>query len=94
MKRYIIVKFEENIKTKEVLNTIKALFKKAMDIKGIDKVEIFTSNIDLPNRYDLMIEMTLSRQALTEFDNSYIHKEWKSRFGKYIISKTIFDCEQ
>lgn len=93
MKHYIIVKFEENINTKEVLNPIKALFNKAMDIKGIDKVEIYTSNIDLPNRYDLMIEMTLSRQALTEFDNSDIHKEWKSKFGKDIISKTIFDCE-
>lgn len=94
MKHYIIVKFEENINTKEVLNPIKTLLNKAMDIKGIDKVEMYTSNIDLPNRYDLMIEMTLSRQALTEFDNSDIHKEWKSRFGKYIISKTIFDCEQ
>lgn len=93
MKHYIIVKFEENVKIKEVLKPIKTLFNKARDIKGVDEIKIYTSNIDLPNRYDLMIEMKLSRQALTEFDSSEIHKEWKSKFGKYIMSKTIFDCE-
>lgn len=93
MKHYIIVKFEETVNVNDVLNPIKILFDRAIDIKGVDEIEIYTSNIDLPNRYDLMIKMTLSRQALTEFDNSEIHKEWKSKFGKYIISKTIFDCE-
>jgi len=40
-----------------------------------------------------MIKMDLSKNALKEFDNSEIHKEWKEKFGKYITSKTIFDCE-
>ena len=40
-----------------------------------------------------MIKMDLSRAALEEFDNGEIHKEWKDKFGEYIISKTIFDCE-
>lgn len=93
MKHYIIVKFEKTVNVKDVLNPIKTLFNRAVDIKGVDEIEIYTSNINLPNRYDLMIKMTLSRQALTEFDNSEIHKEWKSKFGKYVISKTIFDCE-
>ena len=93
MKHYIIVKFEKTVNVKDVLNPIKTLFNRAVDIKGVDEIEIYTSNINLPNRYDLMIKMTLSRQALTEFDNSDIHKEWKSKFGKYVISKTIFDCE-
>lgn len=93
MKHYIIVKFEETVNTKELLKPIKKLFNKATDIEGVDAVEIYTSNMDLPNRYDLMIKMTLSKQALTEFDNSEIHKEWKLKFGKYIISKTVFDCE-
>lgn len=93
MKHYIIVKFEDTVNVKEVLNPIKTLFNKAIDIKDVDEVEIYTSNVDLPNRYDLMIKMSLSRQALTEFDNSEIHKEWKLEFGKYIINKIIFDCE-
>ena len=32
-------------------------------------------------------------KALEEFDNGEIHKEWKEEFGKYIMNKTIFDCE-
>ena len=32
-------------------------------------------------------------KALEEFDNGEIHKEWKERFGKYIMNKIIFDCE-
>lgn len=93
MKHYIIVKFEKKINVKEVLNSIKELFEKALDISGVEKLEIYTSNVDLPNRYDLMIKMTLSPSALTEFDNSEIHKKWKEEFGEHIINKTIFDCE-
>jgi len=93
MKHYIIVKFKENVDKKDILNPLKTLFNKAIDIKGIDKIEFYTSSIELPNRYDLMIKMTLNKQALIEFDNSEIHNTWKTEFGKYIIAKTIFDCE-
>lgn len=93
MKHYIIVKFEKHVNVKEVLNPIKELFEKALDINGVEKIDVYTSNVDLPNRFDLMIKMTLSQSALIEFDNSEIHKIWKKEFGKYIINKTIFDCE-
>ena len=62
-------------------------------IKEVEKIDIYESNMDLPNRYDLMIRMVLSKNALNEFDNGEIHKEWKEKFGKYIMNKTIFDCE-
>ena len=93
MQHYIIVKFNENIEKEEIINNIKELFKRTNQIKEIKKLEIFESNINLPNRYDLMIKMELTPKALNEFDNSYIHKEWKEKFGKYIMSKTIFDCD-
>lgn len=93
MKHYIIVKFNEKCKKEELIKPIKELFKKAVDIKEMKKIDIYESNINLPNRYDLMIKMDLSRAALEEFDNGEIHKEWKDKFGKYITSKTIFDCE-
>ena len=93
MKHYIVVKFDNSVNVKEILNPIKELFEKALNISGVEKLEIYTSSIDLPNRYDLMIKMTLSQLALTEFDNSEIHKKWKEKFGEYIINKTIFDCE-
>ena len=93
MQHYIIVKFNENIEKEEIINHIKELFKRTNQIKEIKKLEIFESNMNLPNRYDLMIKMELSQKALNEFDNSDIHKEWKEKFGKYIMSKTIFDCD-
>ena len=93
MKHFIIVKFNESVKKEELINPIKELFQKAMNINEIGKVDIYESNMDLPNRHDLMIKMELSETALEEFDNSEIHKELKASFGKYIMNKTIFDCE-
>ena len=93
MQHYIIVKFNENIEKEEIINPIKELFKRTNQIKEIKKLEIFESNMNLPNRYDLMIKMELSPKALNEFDNSDIHKEWKEKFENFIMSKTIFDCD-
>lgn len=93
MKHYIIVKFNENVEKEKIISPIKELFEKALQIKEVIKVDIYESNINLQNRYDLMIKMELSKKALEEFDNGEIHKEWKEKFGKYIMNKTIFDCE-
>lgn len=93
MKHYIIVKFDESVDANEMVSQIRELFHKALDINGVDKVEIYVSNIDLPNRHDLMIKMSLSQIALELFDNSEVHKKWKSEYGRYIIQKKIFDCE-
>ena len=93
MKHYIIVKFDESVDANEMVSQIRELFHKALDINGVDKVEIYVSNINLPNRHDLMIKMSLSQIELELFDNSEVHKKWKSEYGRYIIQKTIFDCE-
>lgn len=93
MKHYIIVKFNEKTEKEKIINPIRELFQKAIEIKEVEKVDIYESNMDLPNRYDLMIKMDLSKKALKEFDDGEIHKEWKEKFGKYVICKTIFDCE-
>ena len=93
MKHYIIVKFIENYNYNEYINEIQNLFNESLKIKNIFKVNIFKSNSTLSNRYDIMIEMILTKEALIEFDNSNIHKEWKEKYGKYISNKTIFDCD-
>ena len=93
MKHFIIVKFTESVNVHELVKPIKALFNKALDIDGVSGVDVSVSNMDLPNRHDLMIKMELTSEALTEFDNSEIHKQWKSEYGKFIINKTIFDCD-
>ena len=80
MKHYIIVKFDESVDANEMVSQIRELFHKALDINGVDKVEIYVSNINLPNRHDLMIKMSLSQIALELFDNSEVHKKWKSEY--------------
>lgn len=77
-----------------MVEPIEVLFNTALNIEGIDDIKIYRSNIDLPNRYDLMIKMTLTKSALIEFDHSEIHKQWKSEYGKLIENKTIFDCDE
>ena len=74
-------------------STVSILFNKSLSIDGINKVEIYKSNSKLANRYDLMIKMDLTSEGLVDFDNSWIHEKWKNDYGKFIQSKTIFDCE-
>ena len=93
MKHFIIVKFNNSINTRDLVEPIKKIFNEALEIEGVSKVEIHISNSDRPNRHDLMIEMGLTKSALDKFDSSEIHKQWKDEYSKYITSKTIFDCE-
>lgn len=93
MKHLIIIKFNESSKVEDLIPSIKQLFEKAKDIEGIKSINIYKSNINLPNRHDLMIEMHLTKKGLENFDNSEIHKRWKEQYSKYIINKTIFDYE-
>lgn len=93
MKHFIIVKFKKDYNYKDKLNDIKDLFNKAMIIPEIEDIIIHKSNSSKDNRHDLMIEMTLTIKGLQDFDNSEVHKQWKKIYGKYIESKTIFDCE-
>ena len=93
MEHYIIVKFKNNYNYSCELENIKELFNKTLKIDGVKKVDIYNSNSSLSNRHDLMIKMELTKEGLTNFDNSSIHKKWKEEYGKYIENKTIFDCE-
>lgn len=93
MKHFIIVKFKKDYNYKGELNNIKDLFNKAMIIPEIKDIIIHKSNPSKDNRHDLMIEMILTIKGLQDFDNSEVRKQWKEIYGKYIESKTIFDCE-
>lgn len=93
MRHFIIVKFKDSVNVHELVEPIKNLFREALNINGIDRIEFYTSNVNMHNRYDLMIEMILSLEALKTFDNSEIHKKWKVNYGEYIESKAIFDCD-
>lgn len=93
MKHYIIVKFNNEYDYKKEIVNIEKLFNEALKIEGVNKVSIYVSNSKLSNRYDLMVYMKLTKDALITFDNSWIHYKWKNDYGKYIESKIIFDCD-
>lgn len=93
IKHYIIVKFKNDVNKQALVKPIKELFQEALKIKGVSSIDIMLSNSNLLNRHDIMIQMTLTNDALKVFDNSEIHKKWKENYSKYIIDKTIFDCD-
>ena len=93
MRHLIIVKFNDSKNIKELVEPITELFNKSINIDGIKKVDVHISNTNLSNRHDLMIEMIVTPEGLKTFDNSEIHKIWKSEYGKYIANKAIFDCD-
>ena len=93
MKHYIIVKFKEGFEYKRYTADILSIFGKTLDIDGITDVSIKTSNSDRQNRYDIMIEITMEKEALKLYDVSAPHICWKKKYGEFIDKKTIFDCD-
>lgn len=93
MKHYIIVKFVEGTDVDALIDPVKAIFERTLEIPGIHSVEVKRSNSDRANRYDLMIEMDMDRQALSAYDVSEPHRYWKSEYGAIVEKKAIFDCD-
>lgn len=90
MKHLIIVKFKEAV-SDTMMTDIERLFKSALEIEGVYHIEIHKNIIKLPNRYDLMIEIEMEKEALLLFDSSEVHSIWKKEYSSYIQSKIIFD---
>lgn len=99
MKHLIIVKFKENVWTREseasreMLADIREIFDQTQQIEGVHTVNIYENVTPRPNRHDLMIEMEMDPEALPVYDASAAHQEWKAKYGDAIQSKTIFDYE-
>jgi len=96
MKHYIIVKFVPEITKKnidEFAVQIKELFDNTKEIEGIHEVNVFKNCIYRDNRYDIMIEMEMEKEALPVYDESQWHVLWKHEYGRFIAQKTIFDRE-
>ena len=94
MLHHILVKFVPDADDHAALESrIRALFGQALAVPGVFAVRVIPSCIDRPNRHDLMIVMTLSREGLAAFVASPVHARWKAEFGALIAQKTIFDCE-
>lgn len=97
MKHCIIVKFLPDISRKiekDFVKQIKELFDNAKEIDGIHDIKVYRNCVDKDNRADIMIEMTMEKEALEEFDSSQWHLLWKQEYGRFIDTKTIFDYDE
>lgn len=96
MKHCIIVKYNENVdaeKKKALIPEIQEVFAPLLEMEGIHAVDLIPNVIDRPNRYDLMIRIDMEEAALSAYDVSQPHKNWKANYAHYLEKKTIFDYE-
>lgn len=93
MEHYIIVKFTEGTDVKALVEPVRAIFEETLEIPGIQKLDIRTSNSDIENRYDLMIRIDMDKEALPAYAASEPHLRWKKEYGSRIAKKAIFDCD-
>ena len=102
MLHHILVKWKEKPADPAALNgEIEALFRQALAIPGVHGVEaadvagktVLVNVVDRPNRYDLLIRLTMDAPALTAYDASEAHRRWKELYGPLIAQKAIFDCD-
>lgn len=97
MKHCILVKFREDVEDderKDLLPDIRLLFERLTALDGIHGVEVIPNVIDRPNRYDLLIRIDMDREALSAYDKSEPHLEWKTEYAAYLEKKAIFDYEE
>ena len=94
MKHDILIKYKAQI-TKEqktaLIPEIKALFEHTTEIPGIHAVKLYPNVVDRENRYDLLIEIDMDREALEVYDDSSWHQLWKEQYGSLLEKKAIFD---
>ncbi|MGN0777708.1 MAG: hypothetical protein ACI4MJ_01035 [Aristaeellaceae bacterium] len=94
MLHHILVKWKDKPADTAALNeAIEALFREALCIPGVHGVEVIPNVIDRPNRYDVLIRLTMDAAALPAYDDSEPHHRWKAQYGDMIAHKAIFDCD-
>ena len=94
MKHDILVKYKPEVtkeRKAELIPEIAELFGHTKEIPGIHDVTLYPNVVDRENRYDLMIEIDMEREALEAYDNSVWHHQWKEQYGSLLASKAIFD---
>lgn len=94
MKHNIIVKFSKDAPSVEsMLPRINEIFSGTLEVDGVDSFTVFRNCINRDNRYDIMIQIEMKKEALEDYDHCQAHKTWKEEFSGYIEKKAIFDFE-
>lgn len=94
IRHHILVKWNSIVQDKKtILLEVQNLFNELLDFKEVSEVEIIENVVYRPNRFDLMICITMKRDFLPIYDASKPHHEWKEKYGKFVENKAIFDSE-
>ena len=93
MRHYIIIKLKDRTLKSEAAQKARSIFEKTLQIEGVQSVNVYENCVDRPNRYDVMIEITMQPEALALYDPSDAHTEWKRYCDPLLEAKTVFDCE-
>ena len=88
----ILVKFRER-GWEEELPAIMSIFQRTLLIPGIHTVTCSENAVHRDNRYDLLIQIEMDRDALEDYDACEAHLEWKKKYGPMLEKKAIFDKE-
>ena len=94
MRHHILIKWNDQAPDHDRLRQeIETLFQATLDVPGIHRVDVLPSVIDRPNRYDLLVLLTMDRDALDAYDACAPHHTFKETYTPYMAQKAIFDCD-
>ena len=94
MRHHILVKWNEQAPDHDQLRQeIASLFQALLEVPGIHHVDVLPSVIDRPNRYDLLVLITMDKDALPAYDGCAAHHAFKETYTPYMEKKAIFDCD-
>jgi len=92
MKHFIIIKWNEKVADKAAYyEKACEAFRDVTKIEGVTGLQVYKSNSERANRYDVMIEIECTEEGLKNYDVSELHKAWKENYSEYFGGKAIFD---
>lgn len=94
IQHHILIKWREGIDRAAMVTAVTNVFSEALGIDGVEKLTVKPSSSDRPNRYDLLVILTVTEDGLLRYDASGMHRKWKEDYGEKIEKKAIFDCEE
>ena len=94
MLHHILVKWTNEVTDKPALAAeVEKLFQGVLSVPGVHGVTVHPNVIDRPNRYDLLIRISMDVEALPAYDHCQTHHHWKDAYGHLVAEKAIFDCD-
>ena len=94
MKHSIIAKWNEGVDKEALLAPVTEIFEGVKEVPGVHAVTVKPCCIARANRYDLMIEIDMDKEALSAYDGCAAHHKWKDTYGGMLSAKVIFDSEE